>query len=835
MNALVTIKKVIGPALVLAVLTGCSGGSGEDVQQNPPPPADGGETGIVYNGPSPSTDDVQNFRLNLWDNIARADRCGGCHVVGGQQPTFARADDINLAYSDANPLVDLAAPELSRLVTKVAEGHNCWRPEASVCATTMAGYIRDWATASGTESNQIILTAPVEREVGTSKSFPSDGGNFATTVYPLTSTYCANCHSEESATQQQPFIGSSDVDVAYQAARNKIDLDDPGNSRLVLRLRSEFHNCWDNCTANAQAMEDAIQAFSDNIPLTEVDPNLRVSRALGLPDGIVASSGGRVESNAIALYEFKTGSGSTAFDTSGVDPALDLNITGNVEWVGSWGIRINDGKAQGPTSASSKLHQLITSTGEFSIEAWVVPDNVSQDGPARIVTYSGGSDVRNFTLGQTLYDYNFLARSSESDANGMPMLSTPSNLEILQATLQHVVVNYDPIDGRSIYVNGELIAENTDQPGNLNDWDETFALAVGNEADNQQLWMGTMRLLAIHNRVLSADEITTNFDAGVGEKFFLMFGVSHYIDMPQAYIVFEVQQFDNYAYLFDKPFFISLDRDAQVPDGLVIQGLRIGLNGQEVAIGQSYANLNMPITADIYDASVGVPLSDLGAIIPLDRGPDDDQFFLSFDRIGGVEYVRPLEDTPDAPDPVPAGEQSDIGVRTFGEVNATLSSITGVPETNPIVADIYNNVRQQLPTVEDIDGFLASHQSGVMQLSVAYCTALTDSVALRSNLFPDFDFTVSYAEAFTGGTDRRDLIILPLMDGLLANDITIGASVVSLETQPLPVDMESELSALIDRMVPAPEVPNPSDPSHTVAAVIATCASALGSAVMLVQ
>ncbi len=71
-----------------------------------------------------------------------------------------------------------------------------------------------------------------------------------------------------------------------------------------------------------------------------------------LVDGVVASSGGRHEANVIALYQFKTGSGAIAYDTSGVNPAIDLNIIGNVEWVGGWGINLSEGKAQGSTSAS---------------------------------------------------------------------------------------------------------------------------------------------------------------------------------------------------------------------------------------------------------------------------------------------------------------------------------------------------------------------------------------------------------------------------------------------------------------------------------------------------
>src|SRR5256885_12454978 len=43
-----------------------------------------------------------------------------------------------------------------------------------------------------------------------------------------------------------------------------------------------------------------------------------------LKQGIIASGGSRFEANLVAKYMFQTGSGSTAYDTSGVTPAAGL-------------------------------------------------------------------------------------------------------------------------------------------------------------------------------------------------------------------------------------------------------------------------------------------------------------------------------------------------------------------------------------------------------------------------------------------------------------------------------------------------------------------------------
>lgn len=821
MKTLNTFHKFAWLAFASVVLAACSGGSGQGVESNIDVVEEGETGGVQYNGPVGATEDVLAFKREVWDNLATTERCGSCHIPGVQEPSFVRTDDINLAYQEASTIVDLSAPSLSRMVTKVGEGHSCWETQASVCADIITNYIEAWATAAGAEANVIVLTPPVERVPGESKSFPEDASNFATTVYPLLNEYCASCHSEDAAQAQQPFFASEDVEVAYAAARSKINLDTPASSRFVIRLGSEFHNCWGNCTSNANEMEQAIADFSGNIIPTEVDDELYISRSLSLPDGIVASAGGRIESNVIALYEFKTGSGSQAFDTSGVDPAMHLNITGNVEWIGSWGIRINDGKAQASTSASGKLHQMIGVTGEYSIEAWVVPDNVAQDGPARIVTYSGGADNidRNFTLGQTLYNYDFLTRGSENP----DQLSTPDADEILQATLQHVVVNYHPLDGRSIYVNGELVASDPTQPGNLNDWDDTYAFAVGNEVNNGELWQGTLRLVAMHNRVLTPEEIQTNFDAGVGEKFFLLFGVSHLIDMPQAYVVFQVQQYDNYSYLFDSPFFISLE-DGAVPAGdILIEGIRIGVNGQEATIGQSFANTSITINSANYNEAEGVPMSDLGAIIALDKGADSDEFFLTFDQIGTNIYDRTEADVPPPGERGDLEEQSVVGLRNFGEINATMSTLTTVPVTNTSVATVFNTVKQQLPTTEAVDTFLAAHQAGIMQLSVAYCTALVNDTTRRAQYFDGFNFGASWNVAFNAA--GRDAVISPLMSAMLASEIDYDGAPEVLDDQADPVDLTDELNNMIDNMSAA----------GVETTVIATCASAIGSAVMLLQ
>jgi len=804
------------------VLAACGGGA--PTTENPvtgvTPPAS-------YQGPAPATADVQSFKLNVWDNVQGENRCGACHNEStGQVPMFARHDDVNLAYEAANTVVDLTQPNNSRLVSKVGGGHNCWLTDSQACADIMTTWIENWAGESAGGGRQIVLEPPTEKNPGSSKNFGNATvADFETTVYPLLTQYCAGCHRSSAPTSQQPYFAEDDVVTAFDAARPKIDLDDPAASRFVVRLGSEFHNCWDvGCAQSAAEMQTAIEAFAANVPLTELDPALVNSMALRLVDGTIASGGNRYEANQIALWEFKSGSGTTAFDTSGVDPAIDLTLSGDVAWFGGWGITINDGKAQGSTTASKKLHDLITATGEYAIEAWVVPANVAQE-MARIVSYSAGDDARNFTLQQTLYDYNFLHRSTETSLNGDPALSTPSADEILQASLQHVVANYSPVDGRSIYVNGELVTQTDPVPGGtLTDWQDTFAFVLGNEVSNSGLWQGTLRMVSIHNRVLTPAQILQNFDVGVGEKFFLLFSIADVIDVPSTYILFEVSQFDSYGYLFNAPHFVTLDA-AQQPEGIPLQGLRIGVNGEEAGVGQSYANLDVTLSASAF-GELGQSLSTLGAVIPLEKGPEDDEFFLTFDRLGDQTYVR-VGDPPliVTAEDLPAAQR--IGVRTFDEINATMAAVTGVDPETQAVDMTFQNLRQSLPAVENIQTFLSSHQVAIAQLAIEYCNALVEGPDAAS-YFPGFDFNQSPSVAYSGA--NRNLVIDPLIDNIVGTGILTQPSATAIRDELGYVASDgTRPDNLIDRLLVSPDNPD------TRAIAKGACAAVLGSAATTVQ
>jgi hypothetical protein len=833
--------RITGLLLLAATfaLSACGGGGAATTVN--PAANNGTSTVNAYTGPAPATADIQAFDVNFWSNVRAQNRCGQCHnaTTPAQMPNFARSDDVNLAYVQANTVVNLANPSTSLIVTKVSGGHNCWLADNSACGQILTTWISNWAGATGAASaTQVQLTAPPVVSVGQSLTLPGDPSDYQNTIYTITSKYCSNCHSPNASAPQSPeFAGPlSQIIADYQAAIPKIDLtgcipqSGPAfaancgiNSRFYLRLLVDNHNCWSNCAQNAASMLAEIQAFAQPLTLANINPSLVVSKALTLTQGTVASGANRYDADTIAKYEFETGNGYVAYDTSGIDPAADLTITGNVTWAGGWGITVGaGGKAQATTSASSKLYNLIQATGEFSVEAWVSPALVATPKPSFMVSYSGGDTTRNFTLGQTNQDYDFMMRSSGSDLNGMPQLQTPDAAMILQASMQHVVLTYDPVNGRQIYVNGVNTGlADPQKGGTISNWDSTFALVLGNEVSGDDSWQGLIKFVAIHSRALTAAQVLQNFNAGVGQRYYMLFNVASATGLAQTYVMLTVSQYDSYSYMFYQPTFISLDSSV-TPNNIAIKGMRIGINGTIPQVGQAYIPLNTMVTSSSYTAQ-GQVLSNIGTVIGLESGPLTDQFFLQFDTLGSQSYPI-VEPTPTTPPMALGPVVADVGVRTFAEVNSTLAALTGVPTTNANVSATYQSVQQQLPSVPTLEAFSAANQVGTAQLAIQYCNTMVNTPSLAAQMFPGVTFNAS---TFPAQTNLVTSALAARVLGITATNPQ------GLTSQPATSTVTTELNNLIGILCTGTSPCN--NTARVMAVTSAACAAAFGSADMSIN
>jgi hypothetical protein len=324
--------------------------------------------------------------------------------------------------------------------------------------------------------------------------------------------------------------------------------------------------------------------------------------------------------------------------------------------------------------------------------------------------------------------------------------------------------------------------------------------------------------VAIHSRALSPAQVLQNFNAGVGQRYYLLFNVADVTGVSQAYVMFTVSQYDSYSYLFDRPTFVSLDPKvtaSSIPN-IPVRGIRIGMNGNIPQVGQAYIPLNTAVTSAGYTAQ-GEVLSTVGTVIGLQSGPQLDQFFLTFDQLGSHTNVV-VEPTPTAPLPAPGPIVADIGVRTFAQINSTLSQLTGVPTTNPAVNATYLAVQQQLPADPTLEGFSSSNQIGVAQLAIQYCNAAVNTPALQPQLFG----TSLSATQFTtpSGTNT--------VTSALANRV-LGTG---LSSQPSASSVTNELTSLIGKLCTTNSC---TSQQGTNAVAAAACATALGSADMLIN
>lgn len=545
---------------------------------------------------------------------------------------------------------------------------------------------------------------------------------FAQTLHPLLrdpANFCVTCHGAN----QIPTFAIADATAAYNViiSQQKVDLNNPALSRIYLRPAEDRHNCGGDAICDRvaadflAAIQDWAQQAAATVPPPTGSGQAVMSAATNLAAGLDTGAA-RVDANAVAMFAFTEGAGNVTMDTSNVGTPITLQIEG-MEWV-EGGLRNVSGKAQASVADSVKLFDAITASGEYSVEAWVIPDNNSQDGPARMVSYSQDTALRNFTLGQNAIYYQLRNQSAGTSANGTPALEALN--QQVDTSLQHVVVTFDPASGRKVYVNGQLdVEENT--PDTLA-WQNDQIFVIGNEVTNDRLWQGVFRLVAVHDKALNGAEIQQNFDAGAGNLLTLSFDVAAVVGAP-ARIEMQVAPIDGESYLFAKPVFIS---DAT---GVAVKNIRIAVND------------NVPVAAQVFrrvDTTVlqsGVELSPLGAVIPAELGPDNDQFHLEFevlgDQAGLAEPIAPAA----PPTPVADATEPDVGVRTFSQVNDTMANLTGIDPGGAAVRDRYNELRDSLPATSDLLAFAAAQQVAIQRLATTYCGEIVNNAGSCANFF----------------------------------------------------------------------------------------------------
>ena len=230
------------------------------------------------------------------------------------------------------------------------------------------------------------------------------------------------------------------------------------------------------------------------------------------------------EPDLVVEYTFKTGSGDTIKDVSGVGAPLDLVIEepANVSWIPGGGLLFKDvdlAKTEGP---ATKIIEACKASNEITIVAWIKPANTDLTGPARIFTLSTDPSNRNFTLGQDTTGYQIRLRTTVTGNNGYePPLRVPDTVETNK--MSKLVYARDKDGGVKFYIDGEEVAGDVDTiPGEMSNWNDSYQLGIGHELnradDLGRMWLGEYHYLALYSRALTQSEVTSLAGAPVEHR-----------------------------------------------------------------------------------------------------------------------------------------------------------------------------------------------------------------------------------------------------------------------------------------------------------------------------
>lgn len=669
---------------------------------------------------------------------------------------------------------------------------------------------------------------------------------YEATVYPLLVRYCGDgCH--DTGAEDVPFLfANSNVTNAYQVIRGarKVDWENPPQSRIVRQPAGNLHNCGSRCAEIGAEILAQVEAWAAIIDASsggtegEVEVDAIASDEVAFSSGVEIENGERYEGNLIAFYGFTEGAGSLAFDTSGVSPAINLQIA-NAEWMGSHGLVMDGSRLIADRDSSRKLFDEIADpgdgTGQYTVEMWVNNANVTQEN-ARIVSYVRNGGDRNFSVHQQEYQYAVRNRSTAegSGLDGRQELITDPDDQDAQETLQHVVVTYNRLFGRRVYVDARFTGD--DDPirgGRLWNWNPDAQLVVGsNRSGNDNFWRGQIRMLAIYKQALSDSQIRKNFLAGVGKRVILTFDVGGWTG-TDAKLQFSATELDSYSYILCQPTFVGTDLD-----GIRVKNIRITVNPgdgiEPPAEGQSFINVDQRLSGSQDQVSRQC------TIVPKGTGPLTDTFRVEFEELG--LFADPVTSTQLVYEPSNATipRPPEIGFRDFARIHATMAALTGVdpmadravdPGSTETIQDIYEDLQQQLPSTHDVRSIVSSHQVGVTKLAFEFCLEAVDRPDLREAIFgaefeagtPSF-FASDVATAF-GNAALSDLLTERLVDHMM------GAW--QLIEQPLRAELVSDLDSLRDDLVTTCQAPCGAEETRSIAKGM--CTAILSSAPIMVH
>ncbi|MBN1673006.1 MAG: FecR domain-containing protein [Kiritimatiellae bacterium] len=323
--------------------------------------------------------------------------------------------------------------------------------------------------------------------------------------------------------------GTIDADIAPQPAGMPLVVDTPQAKALVVGTRF---------TLRAEPQRTRLEVQQGHVQLTRLSDQATVAVRAGqyaeagpglqlAARPLAPGQGARVAQGLVALYTFRESQGPMVPDESGHGRPLSLYIEDPqaVRWLPGGGLAVERPVLIASREPARKVTQACMASNELTVEAWVRPANVVQEGPARILSVSAGIKAMDFGLGQERDYWTFRVNvASAQSPTGFVWGEFHSAPRTLATRLTHVVWTRAArgqlacyVDARPVFFDGSTqtgAPRVQELPGPFTPWQPQFRLALANEFGDDRAWLGEYHLAAVYSRALSAAEVRKNFEAG---------------------------------------------------------------------------------------------------------------------------------------------------------------------------------------------------------------------------------------------------------------------------------------------------------------------------------
>ena len=164
---------------------------------------------------------------------------------------------------------------------------------------------------------------------------------FKTTLYPLLRQSCAACHSTQSLAQA-PIHSDADPTLAHEYALTRVNFRKPADSKFVVRMGIDRHNCFGaSCKEANTRMLAAVQAWADAVvPLLAATPRSVPEGQMVTPEQVtqwIAADRAKLAASEVELLQYASlhelhNAGASADELNVARVALSKALNSTARW-----------------------------------------------------------------------------------------------------------------------------------------------------------------------------------------------------------------------------------------------------------------------------------------------------------------------------------------------------------------------------------------------------------------------------------------------------------------------------------------------------------------------